>query len=125
MHHPFDHLRAHRYVRLTTVRASGEQVPTPVWFVLEDDAVYVQTGRQTGKAKRVRRNAQVLLAPCTPWGRPRGADIPATAADLDAAVPAHVRTAFLRRYGPLQRLRDLSLRRRGVASTFLKITATG
>lgn len=123
MRHPFDHLRAHRYARLTTIRASGEQVPTPVWFVLKDDAVYVQTGHQTGKAKRIRRNPQVTLAPCTPWGSPRGTDTPATATDLDAAAQEHVRAAFRRRYGLLQRLRDRSLRRRGVTSTFLKITA--
>lgn len=123
MTHHFDHLRAHRYARLTTIRASGEQVATPVWFVLQDDAVYVQTGHQTGKAKRIRRNPQVTLAPCSPWGSPRGTDIPATAADLNTQPPAHVRAAFRRRYGPLQRLRDLSLRRRGITSTFLKITA--
>ncbi|GAA3614219.1 PPOX class F420-dependent oxidoreductase [Nonomuraea rosea] len=123
MRHPLDQLRAHRYARLTTFRASGEEVHTPVWFVMRDNAVYVETGDQTGKAKRVRRDPRVIIAPCTPWGSPRGPGIPATAKDLGSAPPARIRAALLRRYGPLQWFRDVLLRRRHVTPTFLEITA--
>lgn len=123
MRQPLDSLRAHRYARLTTFRSSGEEVHTPVWFVMHDNAVYVETGDQTGKAKRVRRDPRVIIAPCTPWGSPRGPGIPATAKDLGSAPPAHIRAALLRRYGPLQWFRDFLLRRRRVTPTFLEITA--
>lgn len=123
MQHPFDGLRAHRYIRLITFRRSGEEVPTPVWFVMHDDSVYVETGDQSGKAKRVRRDPRVTITPCTPWGSPSGSAIPAIARDLGPTPPAHVQDAFLRRYSMLQRLRDLILRRRHITPTFLEITA--
>lgn len=118
-------LRPYRYIRLTTFRKSGEAVPTPVWFVAHERALYVQTGTRAGKARRIRSNPHVTLAPCTSWGRPRGPSVPAVATDLGPAAPAHIRTAFLRRYGPLQWLRELALRRRGITSTILEIIPTG
>jgi PPOX class probable F420-dependent enzyme len=121
MAHPFDGLRAHRYVRLTTYRATGEEVPTPVWFAMVGDTVYVETGWASGKARRIRRDARVVLTPCTSWGRPRGSDVPAVATDLGPDAPADVRAALLRRYGPLQRLRESLLRRRDITPTFLAI----
>lgn len=125
MGHPFDGLRGYRYVRLTTYRASGEEVPTPVWFAMVGDTVYVETARRSGKARRIRRNAQVTLAPCTSWGRPRGPGVAARATDLGPGARADVQAALLRRYGPLQRFRDFLLRRQGGTPTFLAITAAG
>lgn len=75
----FDALAGHRYVRLSTFRKSGKAVPTPVWFARIGENLYVTTGRNTGKAKRIRNNPGVALAPSDFRGRPKGRDVRAVA----------------------------------------------
>ncbi len=76
---PFDVLAGHRYVRLSSFRKSGKAVPTPVWFARVGENLYVVTGRNTGKAKRIRNNPGVALAPSDFRGRPKGRDVRAVA----------------------------------------------
>ena len=64
-----------RFVSLTTFRASGAPVSTPVWVARDGDALVVTTPARSGKVKRLRRRPDVELRPC---GR-RGA--------VDEAVP--------------------------------------
>ena len=75
----FDVLNDHRYVRMSTFRKSGEAVPTPVWFARVGEVLYVVTGRETGKARRIRNNPEVTIAPSNFRGRPRGPEIRARA----------------------------------------------
>ncbi|CAA9390539.1 MAG: hypothetical protein AVDCRST_MAG03-560 [uncultured Rubrobacteraceae bacterium] len=79
MANPFDALAGHRYIRLSTFRRSGKAVPTPVWFARVGENLYVVTGRNTGKAKRIRNNPGVALAPSDFRGRPKGRDLRAVA----------------------------------------------
>ncbi|WP_390623947.1 PPOX class F420-dependent oxidoreductase [Fodinicola feengrottensis] len=65
-------LRRHRYCLLVTYRADGTAVPTPVWFGAAGDRVYVETGIDAYKTRRIRREPAVLVAPCTSRGRPTG-----------------------------------------------------
>jgi PPOX class probable F420-dependent enzyme len=74
----FDELAASRYVRLTTFRKSGEGVPTPVWVTRRGDRLVVVTEGRAGKAKRLRNNPRVLLAPSDWRGNPKGADASGT-----------------------------------------------
>ena len=67
----FELLEGYRYVRMLTYRRSGEAVPTTVWFALVDGRAYVFTGKQTGKAKRIRNNPRVRLTPSNLIGRPK------------------------------------------------------
>lgn len=57
---------------LTTFRKNGEAVPTPVWFAQSGDKLYVMTAAASGKLKRIRRNAQVEVAPCNASGKVLG-----------------------------------------------------
>jgi PPOX class probable F420-dependent enzyme len=68
----FDHLRGHKYCLLATHKRSGELVPTPVWFGLADGNVYVRTEANAAKVRRIRNNPEVLVAPSTVRGKPRG-----------------------------------------------------
>jgi uncharacterized protein len=58
-------LRAEKYISLTTFRRDGRGVATPVWFAEDGDHIVAFTGAQTGKAKRIRHNPHVMVAPCT------------------------------------------------------------
>lgn len=77
--HPFDVLRGHDCVRLTTFRKSGEPVHTPVWFARLDGRLYVTTDPHSGKMKRIRNNERAILTPCTYWNTPRGENVGAIA----------------------------------------------
>ena len=95
----FDPLNDERYVRLSTFRRSGEAVPTPVWFARLDDSLYVITGRNTGKAKRIRNNPDVVLAPSDFRGRPTGRDLRAVARPTEEQKGGTADEALRKKYG--------------------------
>jgi uncharacterized protein len=68
----FEHLRGHKYCLLVTYRRGGEPVPTPVWFGLGEGKLYVRSEANVAKAKRIRNDPRVRVAPCTARGKPLG-----------------------------------------------------
>lgn len=119
-----------KYLSLTSFRRDGTGVATPVWFVVERDRLLVKTDPQSLKAKRIRRNPGVTIAPCTASGRLRATPIPATAEFLPAGELPHVGELMARKYRidrfvvlpiywAIQRLHG---NRRGAAETALAIT---
>jgi PPOX class probable F420-dependent enzyme len=58
-----------RFVSLTTFRRTGEPVPTPVWVVRDGVSLVVYTVADSGKVKRIRRDAHVELRACDRRGR--------------------------------------------------------
>jgi len=85
---------------LVTYRRDGTPVPTPVWAAEADGLLYVRSERASGKAKRLRRDPRMLIAPCTVRGRPLGAPLEASARVL-ATVEEEIRAegALASRYG--------------------------
>jgi uncharacterized protein len=69
---PFPMLEGHKNVNLTTFRKSGEPVVTPVWYVVFDGKLYLRTGANSGKVKRIRNDPRVQLAPSTVRGKQVG-----------------------------------------------------
>src|SRR5215469_4483631 len=57
---------------LATFRKDGREVCTPVWFAETDDGVVIFTNPNSGKVKRMRREARVRVAPCTARGAVTG-----------------------------------------------------
>ena len=92
-------LEGHSYARLTTFRKSGEPVSTPVWFALVDERVYVFTDVESGKARRIRNDPRVMLAPSGFRGRPRGESFRAEARILDQAEHETADRALRAKYG--------------------------
>jgi PPOX class probable F420-dependent enzyme len=72
MNGPFDNLREQRTVVVTTFRRDDTGVPTPVSIVVKDNHAYIRTWYTSGKAKRLRRNCQLDLAPSTFRGKVTG-----------------------------------------------------
>src|SRR5579862_3727577 len=68
-----------KYISLTTFRKSGAPVTTPVWFGEDGGQRYVMTRGDSGKAKRIRNNPQVKVAPSTIRGKVTGAESSAMA----------------------------------------------
>ena len=69
MTHP--DLARERYVSLASYRRDGREVRTPVWIAPDGERLVVYTNRNSGKVKRIRREARVRLAPCDARGRLR------------------------------------------------------
>jgi len=67
-----DDLQSQKYISLETYKKNNQPVRTPVWFVINNDLIYVITREDTGKVKRLKNNPQVKLAPCTFRGKPIG-----------------------------------------------------
>lgn len=87
-----------KYISLTTFRKSGAGVPTPVWFGEDGDKLYVMTRSDLGKAKRIRNNPQVKVAPCTIRGKVTGPEFTATARILPSEEHKHARETINRKY---------------------------
>ena len=88
-----------RYISVTTFRRDESPAATPVWVVDGSGRLYVWTGAQTGKAKRIRHNPAVTVAPCTARGAPTGPAVPARAQIVPMASRPQVWPLFLAKYG--------------------------
>ncbi|MGB7584122.1 MAG: PPOX class F420-dependent oxidoreductase [Terriglobales bacterium] len=91
-------IRDHKYILLTTFRKTGVAVPTPVWFGEDDDKLYIMTRPDSGKAKRIRNNPRVRVAPCTLRGKPTGQEFSATALILPPEDWPRARKSIHRKY---------------------------
>jgi PPOX class probable F420-dependent enzyme len=106
------------YALVTTYRKDGRAVPTPVWVVLDGDALAIWTAREAGKVKRVRRDGTVKVGPCDFRGRLTGDEVPGHASILDSEGTARVRALLSRKYGLMGRLTLWGSRlRRGINGT--------
>lgn len=94
-----DGLKNEAYISLTTYRRDGRAVPTPVWFVRAGDELYVSTGPNTGKAKRIRNNQHVEVFACSMSGKPHGEPFAATARIIIGPDVARVERLLGRKYG--------------------------
>jgi uncharacterized protein len=101
----FGHLAGHKYALLVTYKRSGEAVPTPVWFGVDGAGLfYCRTGKLAAKAKRIRNNPQVKVAPCSVRGVPKGPYAAGTARIVDAAGQEHAERAIQSNYGTFRRI---------------------
>ncbi|MDX3073812.1 PPOX class F420-dependent oxidoreductase [Streptomyces sp. NPDC088354] len=117
-------LAAGKYLLVTTYRRDGRSVPTPVWVVRDGDALGAWTAADSGKVKRIRNRADVLVGPCDVRGRPTGDQMPARAEILEARDSERYRSLVARKYGLMGRLTLFGSRlRRGREGTVgLRIT---
>jgi PPOX class probable F420-dependent enzyme len=99
----FDHLDG-RYCIVVTYKRSGEGVPTPVWFGVDDAGrLYFRTYAPAAKVKRIRNDPRVRVAPCTLRGKPLGPAAPGTARILSADDEPHAEETIQSNYGRFRR----------------------
>lgn len=87
------------FIVLTTYRRSGIAVPTTVWFAQNAGVLYITTGRDAGKVKRIRNNPQVQVAPSDRVGNVLGAVVAAQARLLMPEEYAPAIAALQQKYG--------------------------
>ncbi len=95
------------FMNMETYRQSGEEVKTPVWFVLDGRTLYVRTVNNSWKVKRLRGNPQVRVVPSDRVGMPRGEWVPAQGVEVqDGDKVREVKTLFDAKYGEQMRMFD-------------------
>ena len=62
-------LESQKYISLETYKKNDQAVKTPVWFVIQNDLVYVITREKTGKVRRIKNNPHVKISLCTFRGK--------------------------------------------------------
>ena len=103
-----------KYLNLETFKKNGQGVKTPVWFAAEpsvkldshDAKLYVYTIGVSGKAKRIRNNPRVNIAPCDMRGRLKGDWLPARAEILAGPEAHHGMQLLNKKYAPWKQLLD-------------------
>ncbi|HXB14227.1 MAG TPA: PPOX class F420-dependent oxidoreductase [Solirubrobacteraceae bacterium] len=118
----FGALRDRKYALLVTYRRSGEAVPTPVWFGLEGaERLYVRTGADAAKVKRLRADARVLVGPSDARGKPLGPLAPGTGRVVEPAERPHAEAVLRSSYGLGRLLYERIIGDRS-PSTYLEVT---
>lgn len=87
------------YITLETYKRSGKVVSTPVWFVIDDDRIYIRSYANSGKVKRMRNNPNVKVTPSDALGRPQGLPIKGKAVRVDGDGEIRVSHLLYRKYG--------------------------
>jgi len=100
------------YIRLETFKKNGQAIPTPVWFVVEDDVpeddvLYVRSYANSGKVKRMRNNSRVRVAPSDALGKAHGVTIEGTALRVNADQEIKISQLLYRKYGLMKMSFDL------------------
>ena len=89
-----------QYLNIETFRKNGQGVKTPVWFVQDGETLLVWTEAGSGKAKRIRRDSSVRIAPSTGSGQPVGEWLPAHAqADESPEAIQRLEKMMKKKYG--------------------------
>jgi PPOX class probable F420-dependent enzyme len=91
-------IHGQKYISLATLRQDGSAVHTPGWFGEDDGRLYVMTRSDSGKYKRIRKNPQVRIAPCTMRGRITGPEFAGTARILPNDNWPQARETIHRKY---------------------------
>jgi PPOX class probable F420-dependent enzyme len=120
----FAALIGEEFALLVTFRRMGEPVPTPVWFGLHNDRLYVESLADAGKVKRLRHDQRVRVAPCTVRGRPKGAFADGVGRILGTAEEKNAESSLDQRYGLRRRLYVRLGARLGVRSVYLELIPT-
>ncbi len=98
----FDSLAKQKTVVVTTYKRDGTEVPTAVNVVVDRDHAYFRTWATSGKAKRLRRDSRVLIAPSNGRGKPTGSAVSATARLLSPEEEQPIRALMAKKYPVLQ-----------------------
>jgi len=107
----FVSLQGRKYLNIETFRKNGQGVRTPVWFAGEPEdgapeELYVYSTSDSGKAKRIRNNGRVRVAPCEVRGKLLGEWIEARTEIVTGAEAEHGLKLLNKKYMPWKQLLD-------------------
>ena len=104
MENHLDQFLDQKYINLETYKKDGTYVRTPVWFVIDNDLIYVITRDSTGKVKRLRNNQDVRIVLCSFKGEPKSEWIKGKAENITGDEANRVINLRKKKYGMFARL---------------------
>ena len=100
-----------KYINLETYKKDGTSIRTPVWFVIDNDLIYIITRDSTGKVKRLKNNQDVRIVSCSFKGKPKNGWVKAKAEKITGEEADKAIKLRKKKYGMSARL--VSLFRKG------------
>ena len=118
-----DSLRGRKHVLLVSYRRDGRPVPSPMWFGCDEDGtVYCRSGAGDAKVARVRRNPNVLIAPCDRRGAPVGPPLQGLARVVERAEEGAAEQVIRANFGLGRRIYKRVLGD-AVPAAYIRVTA--
>lgn len=108
--HQFDD---YKYINLETYKKNGKSISTPVWFVIENNLIFVVTRSSTGKVKRLKNNPNVRIMPCGFRGGSKGEWVSGIAKFAESRESARIVNLRNKKYGITAKLASLFTLRKG------------
>ena len=102
-----------KYINLETYKKDGTPIRTPVWFVIDNDLIYVITRDNTGKVKRLRNNQDVRIVLCSFKGEPKNEWVKAKAENITGDEADKAIKLRKKKYGMSARLIGLFTSQKG------------
>ena len=102
-----------KYINLETFKKDGTPVRTPVWFVIDNDLIYVITRDSTGKVKRLRNNQDVRIVLCSFKGEPKSEWIKGKAENITGDEANKIIKLRKKKYGMFARLSGIFTSQKG------------
>ena len=107
----FASFQERKYLNIETFRKNGQGVHTPVWFAGEPEGgapakLYLYSTSDSGKAKRIRNNGRVRVAPCDVRGKLFGEWVEARAEIVTDTEAEHGIKLLNKKYMPWKQLLD-------------------
>jgi PPOX class probable F420-dependent enzyme len=116
----FDVFQHGKYLNLESFRKNGQGVRTPVWYAGDPaggppQTLYVYSEAESGKAKRIRRDSRVRIAPCDVRGKLLGDWVEARAEIVTGGEAKRGMRLLNAKYVPWKQLLDFfsKFKRRG------------
>ena len=102
-----------KYINLETYKKYGTPIRTPVWFVIDNDLIYVITRDSTGKVKRLRNNHNVRFVSCSFKGELKNEWVKAKAENITGDEADNAIKLRKKKYGISARLIGLFTSQKG------------
>ena len=102
-----------KYINLETYKKDGTSIRTPVWFVIDNDLIYIMTREGTGKVKRLKNNQNVRIVPCSFKGKSKNGWVKGKAEKITGEEADQVIKLRKKKYGMSARLMGLFTSQKG------------
>ena len=102
-----------KYINLETYKKDGTPIRTPVWFVIDNDLIYIITRESTGKVKRFKNNQDVRIVPCSFKGESKNEWVKGKAEKITGEEADKIIKLRKKKYGMSARLIGLFTSQKG------------
>ena len=102
-----------KYINLETYKKDNTPIKTPVWFVIDNDLIYIITRESTGKVKRLKNNQNVRVVPCSFKGEIKNEWVNGKAQKVTGSEADNVIKLRKKKYGFAVRLSGLFTSQKG------------